>query len=308
MATRVCPECGAQYVASVRRCIDCDVVLVDQEPEAVGDALVVAAPVGDGDRVAYELEHWGNQLKVSLEGMLDKAGIRRVWEVGALVVSAEDAEAVESLIETVEGRDVEDLQEMEEQLAFEIEGLDAEGAAELDAQLIAAGVAHAWSEEGDLLVALADEERVSAIIDAVLEGDIEDEGDGLAANQALSDLYVVLDRLVKAPTDHKLIKRLGEAAATLEPFGVPYGFAAQEWNDLKAEVAALLAMAEGDTAVGEPGDGGDDAEDDEAADPVDAGESDVDDGDAEDGAEELSDEERFVERAAQLREQLLTWV
>ena len=24
MATRICPDCGAQYVATVRRCIDCE--------------------------------------------------------------------------------------------------------------------------------------------------------------------------------------------------------------------------------------------------------------------------------------------
>ncbi|MEZ5178541.1 MAG: hypothetical protein R2746_09745 [Acidimicrobiales bacterium] len=38
-----------------------------------------AAPMGDGDQVGYELAGWGNQLKVSLEGMLDKAGIARAW-------------------------------------------------------------------------------------------------------------------------------------------------------------------------------------------------------------------------------------
>lgn len=292
MATRVCPECGAQYVASVRRCIDCEVVLVDQVDDDEAEAVVAPAPVGDGDRVAYELEHWGNQLKVSLEGMLDKAGIRRVWEVGALVVSASDAEAVEGLIETVEGRDVEDLQDLEEQIAFEIEGLDAEGAAELDAQLIAAGIAHAWSEEGDLLVALDDEDRVTVIIEAVVEGEIDDEVDGLAANQVLSEVFVALDRLIKAPSEAKLVARLEEAAAALDPLGVPYGFAAQEWADLKSEVSTVVAMANGEEV------------DDEI---VDA--EIVDDGPTDDDpTDEPTDDDRLVERAEDLREQLLTWI
>ena len=279
-------------MASVRRCIDCEVVLVDQVAGDEGPAVIEPSPVGDGDRVSYELEHWGNQLKVSLEGMLDQAGIRRLWEVGALVVAADDAEVVESLIETVEGRDVEDLQEMEEQLAFEIEGLDAEDVAELDARLIAAGIAHAWSEEGELLVALDHEEAVSAIVDAVVEGEVDDEVDGLAANQVLSDIYVALDRLVKAPTDHKLIQRLTDAAEPLKDIGVPYGFAAQEWAELKQEVADVVAVASGE----EP-------EDDGAVDAY------IDDDDGEQSDEdEMTEEDRFVQRAQELREQLLAWV
>ena len=279
-------------MASVRRCIDCEVVLVDQVAGDEGPAVIEPSPVGDGDRVSYELEHWGNQLKVSLEGMLDQAGIRRLWEVGALVVAADDAEVVESLIETVEGRDVEDLQEMEEQLAFEIEGLDAEDVAELDARLIAAGIAHAWSEEGELLVALDHEEAVSAIVDAVVEGEVDDEVDGLAANQVLSDIYVALDRLVKAPTDHKLIQRLTDAAEPLTDIGVPYGFAAQEWAELKQEVADVVAVASGE----EP-------EDDGAVDAY------IDDDDGEQSDEdEMTEEDRFVQRAQELREQLLAWV
>lgn len=281
-------------MASVRRCIDCEVVLVD-ETSPSGAIESTAAPVGEGDRVSYELDGWGNQLKVSLEGMLDKAGILRVWEVGALIVSADDTDTVDSLIATVEGRDVEDLVEMEEQLAFEIEGLDAEGAAELDARLIAAGIVHAWSEEGELLVALDDEDRVTEIVEAVVEGEVDGEVDGLAANQALSDLFLALDRLMRAPDDQKLIGRFAAAAEPLGPMGVPYGFAAQEWTDLQAEVAALVTHLD-DT---------DDDTDDEGAD-ADAG-ADADDG-PEAGDEALSAGERFLVAADALRERLLTWV
>lgn len=256
-------------------------ILVDLVAEGEGAAPPSPSPVGDGERVSYELEHWGNQLKVSLEGMLDVAGIRRLWEVGALVVSGDDAEAVEALIATVEGRDVDGLQEVEEQLAFEIEGLDAEDVAELDARLIAAGIVHAWSDEGDLLVALDDEDEVTAIIDAVVEGEVADEGDGLAANQALSEVYVAVDRLVKSPSDRKLIQRLEAAAAGLEPLGVPYGFAAKEWADLKHQVAEVVATA-----------------DEDPADPDQIDEMD----------EPLTGEGRRVALASDLRERLLTWV
>ena len=41
MATRICPECGAQYVASVRRCIDCDAMLVDEVGPVLRNATAV---------------------------------------------------------------------------------------------------------------------------------------------------------------------------------------------------------------------------------------------------------------------------
>jgi hypothetical protein len=286
-------------VASVRRCIDCEVMLVDEVTGDDAEAAVAPAAVGDGERVSYELEHWGNQLKVTLEGMLDRAGIRHVWEVGALVVSADDVEAVEGLIATVEGRDVDDFDDVEEQIAFEIEGIDAEAIADLDARLIAAGIDHAWSEEGELLVALEHEDEVTSIIEAVVEGDDDaDDHDGLAANQALSELFVVVDRLVKAPTDGRLADKLEEAARALEPLGVPYGFAAQEWADLKADVAALVAAARGEEVD-------DDVADAEIVD--EDGEVQADDGD-EDADAETTEADRLAARAEGLREQLLAWI
>jgi hypothetical protein len=339
MATRRCPECGAQYVASVRRCIDCEVVLVDDRDPGQAPSTD-PVPIGSGERVSYELDGWGNQLKVTLEGMLDNAGIKRLWEVGALVVDASDAPAVEQLIATVEGRDLDELADLEEQLAFEIEGLDADDAAELDARLLAAGIVHAWSDEGELLVSVDQEDEVTAIVEAVIEGAAgANEVDGLAANQALSDLYVAVDRLVNDPDSSRNLARLTAAAAVVEPMGVPYGFAAGEWSALKARVASLVALA--DPATDLPGDEAGDGEgsadlddpavDEDRADDGPPGGDDPDDGDgrasedpldSDDGldAADLDDDEdagdedddprraRLVRSAGALREQLLDWV
>lgn len=335
MATRICPECGAQYVASVRRCIDCEVVLVDdRDPDQASTAPV---PVGSGERVSYELDGWGNQLKVTLEGMLDNAGIKRLWEVGALVVDVSDAPAVERLIATVEGRDLDELADLEEQLAFEIEGLDADDVAELDARLLAAGIVHAWSEEGELLVPVDQEDEVTAIVEAVIEGTAgADEVDGLAANQALSDLYVAVDRLLNDPDSSRNLARLTAAAAVVEPMGVPYGFAAGEWSALKARVATLVALADPeadlpdddagaadlDHAAVDEGldsdDGLDAADLDDRSDAdadADADDEDEDEDDAEDEDEDVPEDEdedprraRLVRSAGALREQLLDWV
>ncbi len=346
MATRICPDCGAQYVASVRRCIDCDVVLTDPAANAseAPASPPSGAPVGDGDRIGYELEGWGNQLKVTLEGMLDRADIRRVWEAGALVVSVADESTVDELIATLEGGDVDELLDSdEERVAFEIEGLDADGQAELDARLLADGVGHAWTDDGELLVTIEDEERVAAIIEGVLEG-ASDEVDGLAAQEALSDLFVAVDRLVKSPLDKKLTAAYRKAADGLDEVGVPYGFSAGDWQRLLDEIAELGQLAgpapidteaderdadlvdedATDASEGDDGDGDTDApgEDGVGATEGDVdGESDVDaegdvdvDGESSDDADDDDEtgattrSERAREAAVQLRERLRDFV
>ena len=285
MATRTCPDCGAQYVASVRRCIDCDVVLTDPVANSA-EATVsppAGAPVGDGDQIGYELEGWGNQLKVALEGMLDRADIRRVWEAGALVVSAADESTVDELIATVEGEDVDELLDSdEERVAFEIEGLDADGQAELDARLLADGIGHAWTDDDELLVAIEDEERVAAIIEGVLDG-VTDEVDGLAAQEVLSELFVAVDRLVKSPLDKKLATTYLKAADGLDSIGVPYGFAAGDWQRLRDEIAQLGQL------VG-PGSTGADADEITVA-MVDEGDENQESADASDAGSEQGDGE-----------------
>ena len=342
MATRTCPTCGAQYVATVRRCIDCDVPLVDETrptgPEdEVEPVSSTAAPLGDGDQVGYELEGWGNQLKVTLEGMLDRAGIARAWEAGALVVAAQDEEAVDDLIATLEGGEVDDLGDDEPQVALEIDGLDADAADELDARLLAEAVPHAWDDEGALLVREADEERVLAIIDEVFEA--EDDDDGLAASRALSAAYVAVDRLVKDPHDPKLATAYRAAAADVAGLAVPYGFEGPAWRALVDQTEALAAAvapfaddeADEPAAVEDPaGDGeradaegaeaepSDDAADGVADDEVDAEDADADAADDDDagadaaGGSEADDEVDPVERdraaAIELRTALLDLV
>ena len=251
MATRICPECGAQYVASVRRCIDCDAMLVDEVgPE--GDVVAsTATPLGAGDQIAYELDGWGNQLRVTLSGMLELHGIAHVWEVGALVVAAPHEEAVDELIAALEGAEGEELEPDVPQVAFEIEGVSADELVALDAELIAAHIPHAWQETGELLVPVESEDDVAAIIDEVLNPPEEDDAeDGLATHAALDAMYVAVDRLGKDPTDDKLVARYAAAADGLEGIAVPYGMAGNDWESLVGQVHELRALLEGtDTAV-----------------------------------------------------------
>lgn len=229
-------------MASVRTCIDCDVALVDEVDPDAAEQASTASPLGDGDQIAYELEGWGNQLKVTLEGMLDQAGIRRMWESGALVVPAQNEEEVDSLVATVEGSDVAELDEDAPQVAFEIEGLGPDELADLDARLIAAHLAHAWDDDGALLVAEADEEQAAAIVDEVVAGPADDELDGLAVQEALSGVYLAVDKLMKDPGDAKLRRRYVGAAEALDGLPVPYGLSGADWQSLGQEVTTLAHL------------------------------------------------------------------
>ena len=71
MATRVCPECGTQYVASVRRCIDCDAMLVDEvgpEGEAVPPA---AKQMAEGPQIPSVCTARGNTMRATLTDIVD---------------------------------------------------------------------------------------------------------------------------------------------------------------------------------------------------------------------------------------------
>ena len=287
MATRVCPECGSQYVASVRRCIDCDVMLVDEVGSEGEVVTAVATPLGEGDQIAYELEGWGNQLRVTLSGMLDLNGIAHVWEVGALVVAAPHEAAVDELIAAVEGGEAEELDEDVEQIAFELEGVTPDELAALDAELIAAHIPHAWQESGDLLVPEASEDAVAAIIDAILNPEEVDETDGLATHAALSDLYVALDKLLKDPLDAKLVNRYETAADALDGVGIPYGLSGQEWSSLLDAIAELRGVIDGSAELDPTSDEADADDEGEAIDDVDG----ADDADADEaGGDEGPDD------------------
>ena len=303
-------------MASVRRCIDCDAMLVDEVgPE--GDVVAsTATPLGAGDQIAYELDGWGNQLRVTLSGMLDLHGIAHVWEVGALVVAAPHEEAVDELIAALEGAEGEELDPDVPQVAFEIEGVSADELVALDAELIAAHIPHAWQETGELLVPVESEDDVAAIIDEVLNPPEEDDAeDGLATHAALDALYVAIDKLGKDPTDDKLVARYATAADGIEGIAVPYGMSGNDWEALVGQVEELRALLEGTDATSAddapvdadeaPEASGDQAGSEEPGDVEGAASEDAEDADAAPGVDRV---ERAKELIARLRARMLDLV
>src|SRR5699024_8823896 len=205
---------------------------------------------GDGhDTVRLTLPGWGNQLKVTLDGMLARSDIPHVWEAGDLVVPSSVREQVADLLDAVEGRSLEPGADDGESIALEIEGLDPDLREDLDARLLASSVDHSWSETGELVISPADEDRIMDMIDDVFAGDVPEE-DGIDTVARLSELYVALDRLTGRPGDHKAEADYAEAVETVRDLPVPYGFDGAAWSDLMRRAEALVNTDDSDSDDG----------------------------------------------------------
>lgn len=302
MATRTCPSCGTQYVATVRSCIDCGAALVaDASATSATEAKSTSTTTttsGDREQIGYELPGWGNQLKVALDGMLEREGVPRVWGATELLVPAEFEAAVDRLIEVVEGTDLDEPADDEPQVALEIEGLDQDVVDDLEARLLANAVPHVWSDEGELLIAEADEERVLELIDAAFEMADDDGDDAVDVQAALSSLYVSVDRLAKRPDDHKRVAAFVGAAEVVTAMSVPYGFEAAAWQEVVDETTALVTLVGGedDVRADDDEDGGtDDERDDERGETATGSETGIDDelepDEADEDGSEISDDD-----------------
>ena len=114
--------------------------------------------------------------------------------------------------------------------------------------LTAAGILHLW-EEGDLVVNQADEERVEAMLDEMEGAEVlqvddergldEDDDGGLAAQEAMGELFVAADRLMHEPDDLNLAGDLVEAAETVNQLAAPYGIDPGAWVQI-GELASVV--------------------------------------------------------------------
>src|SRR4051812_23833298 len=98
MATKVCPNCRAEYIASATRCADCDVELVagsEAEEDTAGTSLT-------GDQIAYELSEWSPESRTLLDQLLVGDSISHVWESGTLVIDQANEAKTDLLVDQVE--------------------------------------------------------------------------------------------------------------------------------------------------------------------------------------------------------------
>lgn len=241
---RWCALCGAQYTEAVLECAACAVMLVDApplRPDEIGDEA--------GEQLAYELDDVEAAERFAIDRQLAEAGIVHAWDGTTLVVAPWD----EAEVDRVLGDDDGELGDDDDQLVYDIADWNAEQRAELTIQLEAAGVAHAFDDDGDLVVLAAHEEAVDELLDAVEHPDqLAPEPDGAGALDAVETvgaLFVAADRLKNDPTDSEGTIAAADGARAIASMAAPFGFAPPLWSEIGERAAALRRLLETDAEV-----------------------------------------------------------
>jgi hypothetical protein len=247
--TRYCPQCGAEYIASVAMCVDCLVPLRD-DVEAAGreePAPARTGPMGEqtGEQTAYDLAEWDPDNRVLLARVLDSEQIPHVWEATDLVIRQEDEQRVEAIMDDIDLDDEEG-----EQVVYELSDWAPELRATLVERLELARVAYAWDDNGDLVVDENDEDVVEQLLDELefpdsLDAD-EDAPPETAAQDVMSDLFVAADRLKKDPADHEGVLGAFDGAQAAAALPTPYGFTDDDWQAIVTRAGLLRDALEGD--------------------------------------------------------------
>ncbi len=243
--SRWCALCGAQYTEAVLECAACAVILVDAPPltpEEIGDE--------DGEQLTYELDDVDAAERFAIDRQLADQGIVHAWDGTTLVVAPWDEAEVDQVLGDDEG---DQLGDDDDQLVYDIADWNAEQRAELAAQLQAAGLAHAFDEDGDLVVRGADEDAVDELLDSVEHPDqLAPEPDGAGALDAIETvgaLFVAADRLKNDPSDSEGTIAAADAARAIASMPAPFGFAPPLWTEIGERSAALRRILETDAEV-----------------------------------------------------------
>jgi len=223
-----------------------DAVLDDEDDEdADGDGE-------DDDEIVYELDDWSGESRLLADGLLENAGIARVWQGGTLVVRAEDEDAVDEIVDNVDAMATPALDPDAAKIAYEVADWTDAQRTGLAHRLGDAGIPYEWDEQGDLLVLEEDEARVEELFDSIespdeLDAGLEEEDDGgLAAQEVLSDLFVSSDRLMHDARDADGVLTFVDAAARARTLSLPFGFERGIWDEIVARAGALAGDFEND--------------------------------------------------------------
>ena len=273
MAVTRCSFCGDLYLVDVDRCTSCggELVEVGGAHEDSGSAAGEPAPAAS-DR--HELHEWTMEGRRLLDGMLDREGIPRSWQGSTLLTPAAQHDLVADLVAGVAERDARTGAEEEPAdvdadehadddlrgwIGYDLGEWNDLARGDLVAALADAGIEHAWDEDGDLLVAGPDEERVDAIFERLVGGDDDaeedlpgEDDDGLLVQETLSDLFVGADRLAHNPLDATASRLVLDARDTARSLRLPFGFDAPQWR-------RILVAADDLASSFEPGEIDDDA-------------------------------------------------
>ncbi len=254
MATKWCMNCGSEYVVSVTMCPDCDIELVDKDPEH-DDPEVDADPSG---QIRYELHEWAVESRVLLEQLLESEALPRAWQGTTLIVPAVTEARVDALVDQVIATTLPSLDPDAAKLIYELEDWDESEITRLAEALDTLEIPYELDVAGNLVVLEDDEERVETLLESIEypdalkpDSDGDDHIDGVDVADVLGELFVAVDRLKNHARDHEGVLGLVRAADTIAEIPVPFGFAPAVWTDILGQAERLRAGIENDEQTDE---------------------------------------------------------
>jgi hypothetical protein len=273
-STRWCPSCEGEFVAGVETCPDCGVPLVDTLPQAV------FAPEVETRRI--DLSVWSPESRFALAHQLSGAwdlfsppmplvqgatgltsrwgyalppSMPHAWDGTTLVVPEANAEEVEAWVSAIESSVELALDPEADKLAYDVEDMNDENLTMLLESLLADGIPHELSDDGELFVHEADEAKVEAILDRIdypdelpaqEDEELEDPDDGLEVQEILSDVFEAADRLVHDTRNPDAMLAVAEGVDRMAELGVPFGFHRDQWTALVDQASELRTAVEVD--------------------------------------------------------------
>ncbi len=265
-----CPDCGELFLVATDRCDRCGADLVAlADPPPAQTAPRRRAEVGTAEHESWELHAWTMEGRRLLDGMLTNAGIPHSWQGATLLAPEVEHERVAEMVDDVARGDARVGTEVDDDLdhepgddpvdraagsiGYDLDGWDDDARGRLIAALAEAEIPHDWDAEGDLVVAVEDEERTDVVFAELDEQGIggtdghdvdgwdeADDEEDLLVQRVLSDLFIAGDRLARNPVDTAAARQVIDARDLARTLRLPFGFEQVQWQSILSSASDLV--------------------------------------------------------------------
>lgn len=225
----------------------------EQQQDKAASGLPIDFDPNDNEivKVHYDLSAWSFDNRAELAEALADAGLPHYWDDEELVVPEAVEAATDAMFEQLEaemgpfpvGLDTED-----EGVEYGLDEWSSADRSTLTDALVEAEIPHRW-ESMTVTVAADAEEDVDALLDAIEAGELGPVDDG-GANEppegALSDIFLIADKLAKDPFDAKARRRLIEMSMLIDKKYPPYALPPRVWGQAVLAVSNIVERIERD--------------------------------------------------------------
>ncbi len=248
-----CFQCGLDYAADVAECLECAVPTVGHPPSTLG------AGADDDAHLAYELHGWNGEARAAVENGLHSANLAHRWQGPTLLVREDDEDAVDAVIEEVDGSmqtEASGVVSEGGQIGFDLGARNADLHKQVTDRLSENSIEFELMGNGFLLVPTELEDQVGDWIEEIQTAlrATDEFGPGVAGvdgHAVIEALFVAADTLRRNCRDARSARQLIDNSSLAHELKLPWGYEAPMWRsvlDQSAVVAALIEDA-GDEAL-----------------------------------------------------------